>query len=85
MMHHYHINYHLSINYSEILSCLIQLWCKCVNPESTDAKNSGPKHVIEVTYSHVFSIMPFQFLNHDILQNLIVQDFSEFQAVFCKI
>lgn len=43
------------------------------------------KHTASAAYTHVFALQPFDFLNHDVLQDLVVEDLSQLQTVLCKI
>lgn len=36
-------------------------------------------------YTHVFALQPLHFLNHDILQDLVVEDLSQLQTLLCKV
>lgn len=37
------------------------------------------------TYTHVFALQSLHFLNHDVLQNLVVEDLGQLQALLRKV
>lgn len=46
--------------------------------------NKDMKHTA-AAYTHVFAVQSFGLLNHDVLQDLVVQDLSQLQTVLRKV